>query len=177
MQQARRRSSAQKSGFNGDEDLDKDAWVGEKHFEFATEGVKQSTRSSYVQMKEARNFSPQESPSGGEQQKVSEYGMKDNKAVQRAVDGLRRLSISDMLAKRAREQRHLPPKTLRFRNMVKFSGDFMAGGVVMATDVDLVAARLTEVKKTQDARFQNQLAKKERHRTRPHRLDGITPGF
>jgi hypothetical protein len=82
-----------------------------------------------------------------------------------------------MISKRQKEQRHLPPKTLRFKNMVKFSGDFASGGVVMKEDVNLVAAKLAEVKKTQDARFQNQLAKKERHKTRPYRLPGIVPGF
>merc|ERR1719235_1859621 len=125
--------------------------MGEKHLEFATEGVKQSTRASYVEVRGKRT-QPQDgsaptsptSPRNAGSEWIAEG--KDKIQAQRAVDVFRRLSVSDILAKRAREQRHLPPKTLRFKNMVKFSGDFAAGGVVLDKDVDLVTARLAEVK-------------------------------
>merc|ERR1719171_1018948 len=104
MEQGRRRSSQTGGGFAGDEDLDQDAWVGEKNFEFATTGVKQSTCSSYIEVKEARQHgkgkpSPSAASPGGDSRSstlqtvvattATALNTKDKQQVQRALDGLR----------------------------------------------------------------------------------------
>jgi hypothetical protein len=170
MQQGQRRSSRRGSAFAADEDLDEDAWVGEKHLDFATEikvgGRKESTRSAYVEFSRA--------------QAAGHINTKDKReAARKTLESMRRLSISDVLAKRAQERSNYPPRTLRFQDLMKFSDDFVqkSGGHVLKEEVATAAAKISEVKKTKDARFQEQLKKKERHKNRPFRLEGILPGF